>query len=124
MSDAKKVLIVEDNELNQKLFIDLLEANGYVTIQTRDGKEALELAKNEKPDLILMDIQLPNISGIEVVQLIKKEPKIKHIPIIAVTAFAMQNDEEQILAAGCEGYLPKPISIEPFVETIQKYLDK
>ncbi len=122
MPEEKKVLIVEDNELNLKLFNDLLDANGYLTIETRKGDEALDLAIKEKPDLIIMDIQLPNISGIDVIKSIKKNNELKNIPIIAVTAFAMQDDEQKILNAGCEGYLAKPISIESFVQTIKKFL--
>ncbi len=122
MDEKKKVLIVEDNDLNQKLFVDLLEAHGFVTVHTRDGNEVVELAQKEQPNLIIMDIQLPNISGIDVIKQIKKTPVIKNIPILAVTAFAMQDDEEQILATGCEGYLAKPISIEPFIETVKHYL--
>jgi two-component system cell cycle response regulator DivK len=119
---SKTVMIVEDNELNMKLFHDLLEANGYRTIQTRNGKEALELARNHKPDLILMDIQLPEISGLDVTRWIKEDETIKHIPVIAVTAFAMKGDEERIRAGGCEAYLSKPISVAKFIETVRHFL--
>jgi len=119
---TKKVLIVEDNELNLKLFKDILEAHQFETIETRDGKGVLELAAKTKPDLIIMDIQLPHISGIDVIKDLKAQQDLKHIPIIAVTAFALQGDKEKILAAGCESYIAKPIEIEPFVEEIQKYL--
>jgi two-component system cell cycle response regulator DivK len=119
---SKTVMIVEDNELNMKLFHDLLEANGYNTIQTRNGKEALDLARNHKPDLILMDIQLPEISGLDVTRWIKEDETIRHIPVIAVTAFAMKGDEERIRAGGCEAYLSKPISVAKFIETVRHFL--
>jgi two-component system cell cycle response regulator DivK len=93
---SKKVLIVEDNELNMKLFNDLLEAHGYVTVQTRNGMEALDLVRVHRPDLILMDIQLPEVSGLQVTQWIKDDPSLRHIPVIAITAFAMKGDEQKI----------------------------
>ncbi|QCI68200.1 response regulator [Phreatobacter stygius] len=119
---SKTVMIVEDNELNMKLFHDLLEANGYQTIQTRNGTEALALARSHKPDLILMDIQLPEVSGLDVTRWIKEDETIKHIPVIAVTAFAMKGDEERIRAGGCEAYLSKPISVAKFIETVRHFL--
>ena len=118
----KKILIVEDNELNLKLFRDLLGANGYETIETKEGREAISLARNSMPDLILMDIQLPEISGLEVTKRIKADHEIMHIPIIAVTAFAMKDDEEKILRAGCQAYISKPISIGSFLEVIKQFL--
>ena len=118
----KTVLIVEDNELNMKLFNDLLEAHGYETIQTRNGVEAVELAHRHKPDLILMDIQLPEVSGLQVTQWIKDDETLAHIPVIAVTAFAMKGDEERIREGGCEAYLSKPIQVTKFLETIRNYL--
>ncbi len=119
----KTVLIVEDNELNMKLFNDLLEAHGYNTIQTRNGVEAVELTRQHMPDLILMDIQLPEVSGLQVTQWIKDDDALRHIPVIAVTAFAMKGDEEKIRQGGCEAYLSKPISVAKFVETVRNYLD-
>ncbi|MBN8944104.1 MAG: response regulator [Rhizobiales bacterium] len=119
---SKTVMIVEDNELNMKLFHDLLEANGYQTIQTRNGTEALALARSHRPDLILMDIQLPEVSGLDVTRWIKEDETIKHIPVIAVTAFAMKGDEERIRAGGCEAYLSKPISVAKFIETVRHFL--
>ena len=118
----KTVLIVEDNELNMKLFNDLLEAHGYQTLQTRNGVEAVELTRKHMPDLILMDIQLPEVSGLQVTQWIKDDEALRHIPVIAVTAFAMKGDEEKIRPGGCEAYLSKPISVVKFVETIRNYL--
>lgn len=118
----KTVLIVEDNELNMKLFHDLLEAHGYETIQTRNGIEALDLARAHKPDLILMDIQLPEVSGLEVTKWIKEDDDLRAIPVIAVTAFAMKGDEERIRQGGCEAYISKPISVSKFLETVRAYL--
>jgi two-component system cell cycle response regulator DivK len=119
---AKTVMIVEDNELNMKLFNDLLRANGYETLLMRNGYEALDALKEERPDLIIMDIQLPEISGLEVTKRIKQDESIRHIPVIAVTAFAMKGDEERIRQGGCEGYLSKPISVTTFIETVRSYL--
>ncbi len=121
---AKRILIVEDNDLNLKLFRDLLGANGYETIETKEGLEAISLTRNLRPDLILMDIQLPEISGLDVTKRIKSDESIRDIPIIAVTAFAMKDDEEKILRAGCEAYISKPISIEHFLQTIRKFLNE
>ena len=118
----KTVLIVEDNELNMKLFNDLLEAHGYATLQSRNGMEALELARAHKPDLILMDIQLPEVSGLEVTKWIKEDDDLKIIPVIAVTAFAMKGDEERIRQGGCEAYISKPISVSSFLETVSGFL--
>jgi two-component system, cell cycle response regulator DivK len=120
--DKKKILIVEDNELNMKLFHDLLEVHGYETLQTKDGREALQLAREHRPDLILMDIQLPEVSGLEVTKWIKADDELKSIPVIAVTAFAMKGDEEKIRSGGCEAYIAKPISVNSFLETIQTVL--
>ncbi|MCY1705976.1 response regulator [Pannonibacter sp. SL95] len=119
---AKTVLIVEDNELNMKLFHDLLEAHGYNTLQTRTGIEALNLARTHRPDLILMDIQLPEVSGLEVTKWIKEDDDLSMIPVIAVTAFAMKGDEERIRQGGCEAYISKPISVAKFLETVRSYL--
>ena len=118
----KTVMIVEDNELNMKLFNDLLESRGYGTIQTRNGFEALDLARAHHPDLILMDIQLPEVSGLEVTKWLKEDEALADIPVIAVTAFAMKGDEERILQGGCEGYISKPISVSHFLETIERYI--
>jgi len=118
----KSVMIVEDNELNMKLFNDLLEANGYRTIKTRNGLEALDLAREHRPDLILMDIQLPEVSGLEVTKWLKEDDDLHSIPVIAVTAFAMKGDEERIRQGGCEAYISKPISVSKFVETVRSYI--
>ena len=118
---SKKVLIVEDNELNMKLFHDLLDSQGYETLQTREGLQALALARQHRPDLILMDIQLPEISGLEVTKWLKDDEELSHIPVVAVTAFAMKGDEEKIRQGGCEAYLSKPISVVKFLETVRNY---
>lgn len=120
---AKSVLIVEDNDLNMKLFNDLLQANGYETIQTKDGREAMDIARRHRPDLILMDIQLPEISGLEITKMLKGDAELKAIPVIAVTAFAMKGDEEKIREGGCEGYIAKPISVANFLQTVARFLD-
>jgi two-component system cell cycle response regulator DivK len=120
---TKTVLVVEDNELNMKLFHDLLEAHGYGILQTKDGMEALQIARDHKPDLILMDIQLPEVSGLEVTKWIKEDDNLKSIPVIAVTAFAMKGDEEKIREGGCEAYIAKPISVANFLQTVQKFLN-
>src|SRR4051794_13874655 len=119
---AKTVMIVEDNELNMKLFHDLLEAHGYATVGTRNGNEALDLARRHRPDLILMDIQLPEVSGLDVTKWLKEDPELRAIPVVAVTAFAMKGDEERIREGGCEAYLSKPISVGKFIETIRHFL--
>ena len=118
----KTVLIVEDNELNMKLFHDLLQANGFNTIETRNGIEALDLARKHRPDLIVMDIQLPQVSGLEVTKWIKDDPELRAIPVVAVTAFAMKGDEERIREGGCEAYLSKPISVGKFIETVRRFI--
>jgi two-component system, cell cycle response regulator DivK len=118
---AKTVLVVEDNELNMKLFHDLLEANGYDIVQTRSGLEAIDLARKHHPDLILMDIQLPEVSGLEVTKWLKEDDDLRAIPVVAVTAFAMKGDEERIRQGGCEAYLSKPISVAKFIETVKAY---
>ena len=119
---AKTVLIVEDNELNMKLFHDLLEAHGYRTLQSRNGFDAMDTARADRPDLILMDIQLPEVSGLEVTKWLKEDDDLRSIPVIAVTAFAMKGDEERIRQGGCEAYISKPISVAKFLETVRSYL--
>ncbi len=119
---AKKILIVEDNELNLKLFNDVLEAHGYETMETREGLKAIDLARVHNPDLILMDIQLPEVSGLEVTKWLKEDDELRKIPVIAVTAFAMKGDEEKIREGGCEAYISKPISVSHFIKTIDRIL--
>jgi two-component system, cell cycle response regulator DivK len=117
----RKVLIVEDNELNMKLFNDILDAHGCTILQSRDGMDALQIARQHRPDLILMDIQLPVVSGLEITKRLKADEELRGIPIIAVTAFAMKGDEEKIRQAGCDGYLTKPISIDRFIQAVERY---
>jgi two-component system cell cycle response regulator DivK len=118
----KTVLIVEDNELNMKLFNDLLEAHNIATLQTKDGREVLEIVREHLPDLIIMDIQLPEVSGLEVTKWLKAEDALKHIPVVAVTAFAMKGDEQKIREVGCDDYISKPISVSHFMEVVHKHL--
>jgi two-component system, cell cycle response regulator DivK len=118
----KTVLIVEDHELNMKLFHDLLQTRGYSILQARDGAEGLKLARQHRPDLIVMDVQLPEISGLEVMKWIKSDDELTEIPIVAVTAFAMKGDEENIRAGGCDAYIAKPISVRNFLETIERFI--
>jgi two-component system cell cycle response regulator DivK len=115
-------LIAEDNILNMKLFHDILVAHGYETLQSRDGAEAMALARRHRPDLILMDIQLPEVSGLQVIKWLKDDEELRTIPVIAVTAFAMKGDEQKIREGGCEGYIAKPISIATFLQTIEHFL--
>ncbi|MEX2009269.1 MAG: response regulator [Dongiaceae bacterium] len=122
LGPTKTILIVEDNELNMKLFHDLLEAHGHRILQSKDGMEALKLAREHHPDLILMDIQLPEVSGLEVTKWIKEDEDLRSIPVIAVTAFAMKGDEEKIREGGCEAYIAKPISVSNFLETVARFL--
>lgn len=119
---SKTVLIVEDNELNMKLFQDLLEAHDFKTLQTRNGHDVLQMARQHHPDLILMDIQLPGVSGLDITKELKRDESLKSIPVIAVTAFAMKGDEQKIRDGGCEDYISKPISVMDFLSVVQKYL--
>ena len=116
---GQKILIVEDNELNLKLFCDLLRAHGFEVEPVRDGREALATARNFVPDLIVMDIQMPHISGLELIEQIKADSELRPIPIMAVTAYAAKGDEERIRAAGAEAYVSKPISVTRFVESVE-----
>ncbi|NDE89893.1 MAG: response regulator [Alphaproteobacteria bacterium] len=121
-TNPKTILIVEDNELNAKLFRDLLSSKGHRILETREGSEAIRITQTERPDLILMDIQLPEISGFDIIRMMKDDSSLLSIPIIAITAFAMKGDEEKIRLSGCDDYLSKPISVGKFFETVQKYL--
>ena len=116
---GQKILVVEDNELNLKLFCDLLRAHDYIAEPVRDGREAVERARSFAPDLVIMDIQLPNVSGLELIEMLKADEQLKPIPIMAVTAYAGKGDEERIRAAGAEAYVSKPISVGRFVESVE-----
>ena len=120
---AKRILIVEDNELNMKLFHDLLESKGYDILQTKDGMEALKMAWSHMPDLTLMDVQLPEVSGLEVTEWLKEADNLKASPVVAVTAFAVKGNEEKIREGGCEVYTAKPIFVTNFLETVEQFLN-
>lgn len=118
---AKTVLIVEDNALNMKLFGDLLEAKGYATLRATEGHGALALARRAHPDLVLMDIQLPGISGMDVTRRMKADPALRDIPVVALTAFALRGDEEKILGSGCSAYVSKPVSIDRLLDVVARH---
>lgn len=118
----KTALIVEDNALNLKLMRDLLEASGIETLQTKDGSRALEMVREHRPDIVLMDIQLPDVSGLDVTRKLKADPDLRAIPIIAVTALALRGDEERVLEAGCDAYISKPISVANFLQEVRRFL--
>jgi two-component system, cell cycle response regulator DivK len=120
---GQKILVVEDNELNLRLFCDLLRAHDYAAEPVRDGREAVERARAFAPDLVVMDIQMPHISGLELIEQMKGDAALKAIPIMAVTAYAAKGDEERIRGAGAEGYVSKPISVLRFVEAVRALLD-
>lgn len=122
-ASTKTVLIVEDNELNLRLLNDILQASGYQTLKTSDGNEAIALAEEHRPDLILMDMHLHGVSGLETTKILKGRDDLKSIPVVAVTASALRGDEEKILAEGCDGFIAKPISISHFLATVARFLD-
>ena len=117
----KTVLVVEYNELNLKLLNDILEYHGYSVVTTRLGEPALELARQHSPNLILMDVQLPDISGMEAARRLKGDEQTRTIPIIAVTAFAMSGDEAKILASGCDAYVSKPFNVVEFLKVVERW---
>ncbi len=119
----KRILVVEDNDLNRKLFCDVLVANGFSVEPVADGENALASAAQFVPNLIIMDIQLPNISGLDLIAEIKRDAKLRNTPVLAVTAYAGKGDEERIREAGAEGYLAKPVSIGPFMTAVRAMLD-
>jgi two-component system cell cycle response regulator DivK len=121
-ASPKVVLVVEDHDLNMKLFNDLLETRGHRVLQARNGAEGMNLARQHHPDLILMDIRLPGISGFEATKWIREEQGLRYTPIIAVTAFAMRGDEERIREAGYDAYMAKPISVWNFLELVDQFL--
>ena len=120
----KRILVVEDNKLDMRLLKDILEGSGYETLQAADGLEAIDLAFASLPDLILMDIQLPEISGLEITRRLKGDDRSRRIPIVAVTAFAMGWHERQALDSGCDGYISKPISVLGFLNTVESFLSR
>ncbi|MES2444439.1 MAG: response regulator [Pseudomonadota bacterium] len=116
---AKRVLVVEDNELNLKLFCDLLRAHDFAAEPVKDGREAIARARSFEPDLIVMDIQMPYVTGLELIQQMKGDSQLRAIPIMAVTAYAGHEDEERIRAAGANAYVSKPISLARFMEEVR-----
>ncbi len=121
---AKRILVVEDNDLNRKLFCDVLKSQGFAVEPVADGRLALERAREFVPSLIIMDIQLADVSGVELIERAKADPRLRAIPVLAVTAYAGKGDEERIRDAGAEGYLAKPVSIGPFLKAVRGLLDK
>jgi two-component system, cell cycle response regulator DivK len=120
----KRILVVEDNKLDMRLLKDILEGSGYETLQAADGLEAIDLAFASLPDLILMDIQLPEISGLEVSRRLKGDDRSRRIPIVAVTAFALGWHEREVLDSGCDAYISKPISVLGFLNTVESFLSR
>jgi len=120
---GKRVLIVEDNEKNMKLFRDVLQAAGYDTVEATTGGRAVELAIEHSPDLVLMDVQLPEIDGVEALGRLREDKRTASIPVLALTAQAMQGDRERFLAVGFDGYVSKPVDIVALVETVHEHCD-
>ena len=120
---AQRIMVVEDNDLNRKLFCDVLKVNGFEVEPVADGEQVLETARRTEPDLIIMDIQLPGISGVDLIAAAKRDRALKDIPVLAVTAFAGKGDEERILSAGAAGYLSKPVSIMPFMAAVNELVE-
>lgn len=121
---AKRILVVEDNDLNRKLFCDVLKSQGYAVEPCADGLEALDKARAFVPNLIIMDIQMPNVSGLDLIEAAKADAMLRSIPVLAVTAYAGKGDEERIRDAGAEGYLAKPVSIRPFMAAVKALIEK
>ena len=119
---AKRIMVVEDNDLNRRLFCDVLKANGFDVEPVADGDKVLKTARDASPDLIIMDIQLPGVSGVDLITQAKQDQRLCDIPVLAVTAFAAQGDEERIRSAGASGYLAKPVSIMPFMNAVKELL--
>lgn len=120
----KAILVVEDIAVSMKLCHALLDAHGYMVLQATDGKEGLRMAREHRPDLILMDIQLPDISGLEVTKRLKEDQTLKSIPVVAISAFATVGDEEKFLDGGCDAYIPKPITIPGLLQIVEHFLDR
>jgi two-component system, cell cycle response regulator DivK len=120
---TKKILIVEDNELNLKLFTDLLRAHGFEVEGLKDGRTVLDWTRAVKPDLVIMDIQLPHVSGLELIEAMQADAELKAVPVLAVTAYAGKGDEERIMGAGARGYLSKPVGMKPFLEAVRAIIE-
>ncbi len=123
-NSEKTVLVVEDDHVSTKLFREALEAHGYNVLQAKDGMEGWRMAREHRPDLILMDIRLPGVSGLDVTKWLKTDETLKSIPVIAITAFAMEGDEEKMLEGGCDAYIPKPISVPDFLQTVERFANR
>jgi two-component system cell cycle response regulator DivK len=117
---AKRIVVVEDNDLNRRLFCDILKAHGFAVDAVADGRDALERARQFVPNLVITDIQLPNVTGLELIEAMKADKDLRTTPVLAVTAYAGKGDEERIRAAGADGYLAKPVSIGPFMAAVNK----
>ena len=120
---SPQILVVEDNERNMKLFCDLLQASGYRTLEATTGESAVALAIDHRPDLVLMDIQLPDIDGVEALGRLRADERSASLPVLALTAQAMEGDRERFLAAGFDGYLSKPVNVADFVATVKRYCE-
>ncbi|MGX7894004.1 response regulator [Tsuneonella sp. HG222] len=121
---TKRILVVEDNDLNRKLFCDVLQAGGFSVEPVADGESALERARAFVPNLVIMDIQLANVSGLDIIAGLKRDVILREIPVLAVTAYAGKGDEERIRQVGAEGYLAKPVSIGPFMTAVRGLLER
>jgi two-component system cell cycle response regulator DivK len=121
---TKRILVVEDQEDNRRIIRDLLSTRGYKLIEAQDGEAGVRLAKEHRPDLILMDIQLPVLDGYEATRRIKADPELRAIPIVVVTSYALSGDDQKAVAAGCDGYVAKPFSPRQLLATVRKFLDE
>ncbi len=119
----KSILVIEDNELNMKLVKGLIKIGKYHMLEAGDAESGIQIIREQRPDLVLMDLQLPGMDGLSATKVIKKDPTLKDIPIVALTSYAMQGDEERALEAGCTGYIAKPIDTRKFLETISKFFN-
>ena len=119
---TKTILVIEDNELNMKLVKGLIKIGKYRLLEANDAESGIQQIREQRPDLVLMDIQLPGMDGLSATKIIKEDPELKDIPIVALTSYAMQGDEEKALAAGCTGYITKPIDTRNFLKTVSEYL--
>ena len=120
--EEKRVLVIEDNELNMKLVRSLLQIGKYQVVEAPDAETGIRLAQEHHPALILMDIQLPGMDGLSATKIIRQDSALKEIPVVALTSYAMQGDDEKALEAGCTGYIAKPINTRTFLETLEKYI--
>jgi CheY-like chemotaxis protein len=121
---GERILVVEDNEKNMKLFRDVLQATGYITLEATSGEDAVELARSHEPALVLMDVQLPGIDGVEALARLRQDERSRSIPVLAVTAQAMSGDRERFLQAGFDGYLSKPVDITELIQAVREHCDR